>query len=70
MNCKIIFGTSEKYKVNHFSRLTDLSELIESYDYSVQLRPTEYDEDSYLDEIKSSFVKNELTVAVISDSTF
>lgn len=70
MNCKIIFGTSEKYKVNHFSRLTDLSELIESYDYSVQLRPTEYDEDSYLDEIKSSFVKNELTVAVISGSTF
>ena len=70
MNCKIIFGTAEKFDANHFSKLTDLSQMLEIYDYSVLFRASEYNDISYSDEIKSSFAKNELTVALVSGSTF
>ncbi len=70
MNCKIIFGTAEKFDANHFSKLTDLSQMLEVYDYSVLFRACEYNDFSYSDEIKASFAKNELTVALVSGSTF
>lgn len=68
MNCKIIFGTAEKFNGEHFSKLTDLSQIIESYNYSVTFKANDYK--GFADEIRDSFIENEMTVAAVPGSTF